>query len=196
MITKGLRWLCAGLLVASALARPPLATAECPALRVAQQHLVVVSKIARAFRDGIDRVYIDYTRADFKSRLDDLAARRVFEMQSFLTNHLEAVHRHAWLAFELLGASSPMASRRSTLPVVAYLTAQMAADLDLIERYEYHNGNLYDRVSALARKRVLVLPETDVGSTYGSTFAPLLQSLRQELTLATQALKQIEPCLE
>jgi hypothetical protein len=196
MSTWAFRWLWAGLLAISALVSPPLATAACPELRSAQQHLVAVSKIARAFRDGIDRVYIDYARAGFKSRIDDLAARRVFAMQSFLTNHLEAVHRYAWLAFEFLGASSPLASRRSDLLLAAYLTTRVAADLDLIEHYEYHNGNLYDAVSALARRSVLVQPDTDMGSTYGSTFGPMLQSLRQELTLAMQALQQSQPCME
>ncbi len=196
MISKAVIWLCAGLMAVSAVASPGLATAKCPELWSAQKHLVNVSKIARVFRDGIDRVYIDYTRADYKSRIDDLATSRVFAMQSFLTHHLDAVHLNAWQAFELLGESSPIVSRRSAIQVAEYLVTKAVADLDLIERYEYHTGNLYDRVSALARKSLLVKPDADMGSQYGSYFSPLLKSIRKELSMATQALQQIKSCIE
>jgi hypothetical protein len=196
MSTQAFWWLCASLVTVWVEARSPLATAECPDVWSAQRHLVAVSKIARAFGDGIDRVYVDYTRAGFESQLDELARNRVVAIQSFLTNHLEAVHRYAWLAFEVLGGSSPISSRPSAFQFAADLTARVATTLDLIERYEYHNGNLYDAVSALARRHVLIEPDTDMGSTYGSTFGPLLQSLRRELSMATQTLQRIRPCIE
>jgi hypothetical protein len=153
-----------------------------------------VSKIARVFSDGIDRAYIAYTRADFHTRIDHLAASRVFAMQSFLTNHLQAVHTNAWQAFDILRSGSPIASRRAAVQFAAYLTTRVAADLDMIERYEYHNGNLYDGVSNVARSSVLAQPDSDIGAQYGSNFSTLLHSLRQELHQAAQALQHLKPC--
>jgi NTE family protein len=55
---------------------------------------------------------------------------------------------------------------------------------------------------AFAVGAVEVLHEANIAfdiiasTSTGALIAPLLQSLRHELTLATQALKQIEPCLE
>jgi hypothetical protein len=194
MMSKVCLWLCIGSLVAWAVLPPALAAEECPDLWTAQSPLVTVSKIARAFRDGIDRAYIAYTRADFQTRIDHLAASRVFAMQSFLTNHLEAVQTNAWQAFDILRPGSPIASRRAAVQFAEYLTTRVAAALDMIERYEYHNGNLYDGVSNVARSSMLVQPDTDLGAQYGSNFATLLQSLRQELQHATQALRQLKQC--
>jgi hypothetical protein len=155
-----------------------------------------MSKIARAFSDGIDRVYIAYTRADSHASIDQLAASRVFAIQSFLTNHLTAIHTNTWQAFDILSPSSPIASRRAAIQFAEYLTTRVAADLDSIERYEYHNGNLYDSVSNLARRGVLVQPDTDIGAQYGTHFATLLHSLQRELHSATQALRQLTHCAD
>jgi hypothetical protein len=162
----------------------------------AQRHLVIVAHIAGAFRDGIDRVYIDYTRAAGQARLDTLAANRVLTLQSFLTNHLQAVHTNAWQAFEILRVAAPIASRQAAIQFADYLLARVVVDLDLVERYEYHNGNMYDNVSSLARRSVLLPPNTDIGVHYGTHFAPLLQRLRQELDAATQALQHLKRCGE
>jgi hypothetical protein len=183
-------------LVAWAVARPGLAAEECPDLWTAQNHLVTISKIARVFRDGIDRAYIAYMRADFPARIDNLAASRVFAMQSFLTNHLQAIQTNAWQAFEILQPASPITSRRSAVQFAEYLTDKIATDLDMIERYEYHNGNMYDGVSSVARSGMLVPPDSDMGTQYGSNFAALLHSLRQELHHATQALRHLKQCGE
>ena len=194
MMSKACIWVCIGSLVAWAVSHPGLAAEECPDLWTAQSHLVTVSKIARAFRDGIDRAYIAYTRADFHTRIDHLAASRVFDLQSFLTNHLEAIHTNAWQAFDILQPVGPIASRRAALQFAEYLTNRIAADLDMIERYEYHTGNMYDGVSNVARSGILVQPDTEIGTQYGSNFATLLHSLRQELHHATQALRHIKQC--
>ena len=196
MRQQAFMWLCTGLLAASGISSLSFAADQCPDMWSAQSHLVKVSKIARFFRDGIDKVYIEYTRADFKSRIDDLAASRVFDMQSFLTNHLETVKINAWQAFEILNASGPIESPRSAVQFAAYLTTKVAANLEMIERYEHYSGNMYDGVSNLARRSVLVNPNTDIGAQYGSHFSPLLQNLRGELRKATQALQHIKRCVE
>jgi hypothetical protein len=139
-------------------------------------------------------VYIDYTRAEVNAKLDTLATSRVFDMQSFLTNHLEAIHTNAWQAFEILQPASPLASRRAAVQVAAYLTTKVTAAVDMIERYEYHNGNMYDGVSQVARSGILVPPDSDIGAQYGSNFSTLLHSLRQELHQATQALRRLKSC--
>jgi hypothetical protein len=115
-------------------------------------------------------------------------------MQSFLTNHLAAIHTNTWQAFEILRPSSPVASRQAALQLAAYLTTRVAADLDMLERYEYHNGNMYDSVSSLARREVLVQPDSDIGAQYGAHFSTLLHSLRHELNNATQALQHLTRC--
>ena len=196
MMPKAFIWLCIGALVASAFLSPSLAEEVCSEIWTAQQHLVTISKISRVFRDGIDKIYIEYTRADFNTRLDSLAASRVFDMQSFLTNHLEAIHTNAWQAFEILMPSSPIESRRSAVQFAEYLRTKVAAALDMIERYEYYNGNMYDSVSNLARREVLVQPNTEIGAQYGSHFSTLLHSLRKELHEATQALRHVKQCGE
>jgi len=187
-------WLSLGVLAAWAFVHPGLAGEECPDIEAAQRHLVTISKIARAFSDGIDKLYIAYTRADFQTRIDHLAASRVFDMQSFLTNHLAAIHTNTWQAFELLRLPGPIKPRRSALQFAEYLTTRVAADLDMIERYEYYNGNMYDSVSNLARRGVVVQPDSEIGAQYGANFATLLHSLRHELHNATQALRQIQQC--
>jgi hypothetical protein len=194
MMPKACIWFYIGSLLAWAVSHPGLAREKCPDLWTAQSHLITVSKIARAFRDGIDKVYIEYTRAEVNARLDNLAASRVFDMQSFLTNHLEAIHTNAWQAFEILQPASPIESRRAALQFAEYLTTKVAADLDMIERYEYYNGNMYDGVSHVARSGILVKPDSDIGAQYGSNFSTLLQSLRQELHHATQVLPHIKQC--
>jgi hypothetical protein len=196
MMVLALRWLWMGLVLTSAVLHPAHAADQCPEMWSVQGPLVQVSKIARVFRDGIDRTYIKYTRADFESKIDDLAASRVFEVQSFLTNRLEAIHTNAWQTFELLGEASAITPRRSAVQVAGYLTGRIALALDVIEQYEYHSGNLYDNVSNLARREVLAGPNTEIGKQYGSRFASLLEGLRKELSNATHALRQIKRCLE